>query len=50
LKKLQKNLMIIFNSCFDIAIKLLKNKVSNKFVNGPISKKTFLKKKIQWNY
>jgi len=32
------------NSCFDIAIKLLKNKVSNKFVNGPISKKTFLKK------
>ena len=34
------------NSCFDIAIKLLKNKVSNKFVNGPISKKTFLKKKF----
>src|SRR5210317_1844235 len=33
-------------TCFDIAIKLLKNKVSNKFVNGPISKKTFLKKKF----
>ena len=32
-------------TCFDIAIKLLKNNVSNKFVNGPISKKTFLKKK-----
>jgi 4-hydroxythreonine-4-phosphate dehydrogenase len=31
--------------CFDIAIKLLKNNVSNKFINGPISKKTFLKKK-----
>jgi 4-hydroxythreonine-4-phosphate dehydrogenase len=34
------------NSCFDIAINLLKNNVSNKFVNGPISKKTFLKKKF----
>ena len=33
-------------SCFDIAIKLLKNKISNKFVNGPISKKNFLKKKF----
>ena len=32
-------------TCFDIAIKLLKNNVSNKFINGPISKKTFLKKK-----
>jgi 4-hydroxythreonine-4-phosphate dehydrogenase len=34
------------NSCFVIAIKLLKNKISNKFVNGPISKKNFLKKKF----
>jgi 4-hydroxy-L-threonine phosphate dehydrogenase PdxA len=33
------------SSCFDVAIKLLKNNVSNKFINGPISKKTFLKKK-----
>ena len=32
--------------CFEIAIKLLKNNVSNKFINGPISKKTFLKKKF----
>ena len=32
-------------NCFDIAIKLLRNNVSNKFINGPISKKTFLKKK-----
>ena len=31
--------------CLEIAIKLLKNNVSNKFINGPISKKTFLKKK-----
>jgi 4-hydroxythreonine-4-phosphate dehydrogenase len=33
-------------SCFDIAIKLLKNNVTNKLLNGPISKKTFLKKKF----
>ena len=31
-------------TCFDIAIRLLKSNVSNKFINGPISKKTFLKK------
>jgi 4-hydroxythreonine-4-phosphate dehydrogenase len=34
------------NTCFDIAIGLLKKKISNKFLNGPISKKTFLKKKF----
>jgi 4-hydroxythreonine-4-phosphate dehydrogenase len=33
-------------NCFDIAIKLLKNNVSNKLINGPISKKTFLKNKF----
>jgi 4-hydroxythreonine-4-phosphate dehydrogenase len=33
-------------NCFDIAIKLLKKDISNKFINGPISKKTFLKKKF----
>jgi len=33
------------NRCFKKAIKLLKNNVTNKFINGPISKKTFLKKK-----
>ena len=32
-------------TCFDIAIRLLKKNVSNKFINGPISKKTFLKNK-----
>jgi 4-hydroxythreonine-4-phosphate dehydrogenase len=32
-------------TCFDIAIKLIKNNVSNKLINGPISKKTFLKNK-----
>ena len=34
------------NSCFDIAINLLKKNVSNKLINGPISKKTFLKKRF----
>ena len=34
------------NNCFDIAIKLLKNNVTNKLLNGPISKETFLKKKF----
>ena len=32
-------------NCFDVAINLLKQNVSNKLINGPISKKTFLKKK-----
>ena len=30
-------------NCFDLAIKLLKSGLSNKFINGPISKKHFLK-------
>ncbi|MBD1109127.1 4-hydroxythreonine-4-phosphate dehydrogenase PdxA [Pelagibacterales bacterium SAG-MED50] len=33
------------STCFDIAVKLLKNDVSDKLINGPISKKTFLKNK-----
>jgi len=30
-------------NCFDIALKLLKHGVTDKLINGPISKKTFLK-------
>ena len=30
---------------FDLALKILNKKISNKFINGPISKKYFLKKK-----
>ena len=33
-------------TCFDIAINLLNHNVSDKLINGPISKKTFLKKKF----
>ena len=31
--------------CFDVALKILKNKFTDKFINGPISKKFFLEKK-----
>jgi 4-hydroxythreonine-4-phosphate dehydrogenase len=31
--------------CFDVALRLLKHGVSDKLINGPISKKTFLKNK-----
>ena len=30
---------------FDIALKILNKKITNKFINGPVSKKFFLKKK-----
>ena len=30
---------------FEIALKILKKKITNKFINGPISKKSFLSKK-----
>jgi len=33
------------SNCFNVALKLLKNNVSKKLINGPISKKTFLKNK-----
>ncbi len=34
------------SSCFKIALRLIKNDISNKLINGPISKKTFLKNKF----
>tara|TARA_B100000963_G_scaffold344933_1_gene348290 strand:- start:1476 stop:2417 length:942 start_codon:yes stop_codon:yes gene_type:complete len=34
------------NNCFDIAFKIIKTKFSNKFINGPINKSNFLKKKF----
>ena len=36
---------IYIEKSFDIALKILKKKISNKFINGPVSKKYFLKKK-----
>ena len=34
------------NRSFDIALEILNNKITNKLINGPISKKFFLKKKF----
>ena len=34
------------NSCFEVALKLINLGITNKLINGPISKKHFLKKKF----
>jgi 4-hydroxythreonine-4-phosphate dehydrogenase len=34
------------SSCFEIALRLIKKDISNKLINGPISKKTFLKNRL----
>ena len=34
------------NKSFDVALKILNTKITNKLVNGPVSKKYFLKKKF----
>ena len=34
------------SDCFDIAFKIIKNRYTYKFINGPINKKTFLNKKF----
>ena len=34
------------NTCFDLALKLMKNKIGFALINGPISKKHFLEKKF----
>ena len=44
--KISKKSNIYIKNCFDIALDLLNKKISNKFLNGPISKKFFLKKKF----
>ena len=43
-EKITKKSNDYINESFSIAIKLLKQKFTNKFINGPISKKTFLQK------
>ena len=37
---------IYIKECFDIAFKLLKERITNKFINGPVNKSTFLDKKF----
>ena len=36
---------IYIKNCFEIALEIINKKISNKLINGPISKKYFLKKK-----
>jgi 4-hydroxy-L-threonine phosphate dehydrogenase PdxA len=43
-QKISDKSNIYIKNCFDIALDLLEKKISNKFLNGPISKKFFLKK------
>ena len=43
--KISENSKNYINDCFNVAFDLLKKKITNKFINGPISKKFFLKKK-----
>ena len=45
-KKISKKSNNYIKNCFDIAIALIKSDFSNKLINGPISKKNFLKKKF----
>jgi len=42
----KKDTHIYLKNCFDIAFKILKLKITNKFINGPINKSTFLNKKF----
>ena len=35
-------------NCFDIAFNIIKTGLTNKFLNGPISKKKIFKQKISW--
>ena len=44
-EKISKKSNIYINKSFLIAVELIKKGFTNKFINGPISKKTFLKKK-----
>ena len=43
-EKITKKSKIYVENCFKIAFKLLNKGYSNKFINGPISKKTLNKK------
>ena len=44
-KKISDNSNKYIENCFNIAINLIKSGYTNKLINGPISKKTFLKSK-----
>ncbi len=45
-EKISNKSNLYIEDCFKIALEILKHKISNKFINGPVSKKYFLKKKF----
>ena len=45
-KKISSDSSEYIENCFNIAINLIKSGYTNKLINGPISKKSFLKKKF----
>ena len=45
-KRLSSKSNTYINQSFELALKIIKKKITNKFINGPISKKFFLKKKF----
>ena len=45
-KKLSSKSNAYINQSFELALKIIKKKITNKFINGPISKKFFLKNKF----
>tara|TARA_Y200000002_G_scaffold193366_1_gene159709 strand:- start:37 stop:1005 length:969 start_codon:yes stop_codon:yes gene_type:complete len=45
-EKLSSKSNTYINLSFELALKIIKKKVTNKFINGPISKKFFLKNKF----
>ena len=45
-EKISKKSNLYIKQCFNLAIKIIKSGYTNKFINGPISKKNFLDKKF----
>ena len=45
-KKISSKSNSYINNCFEMAFEILKSKTTNKLINGPISKYTFLNKKF----
>ena len=43
--KISNHSNLYLKKCFDVAFKILKKKITYKFINGPVNKKYFLKKK-----
>ncbi len=44
--KITSNSNDYIKNCFEVSIKIINSGITNKFINGPISKKSFLKKKF----